>query len=190
MPATAVLVYRLVVQLGVRLDYKLATCLLTGLYTDTGGFKHPNTTPETLTLASELLSHGARLKDITYNIAQLSTVPRLKLWGIALSRIQHHKQLDIISTFLSYKDLHKIGATEQDIAGIASLITTIPAKIAVLIVQLPNRQIQVRMRTKNKSIVLDRLASYLGGGGQRKSAGFALRGTILFKPDNRFAIKK
>ncbi len=186
--ATAVLVHDLVRDLGIKIDYRIATCLLTGLYTDTGGFKHPNTTPETLQLASELLTYGARLKDITRHIAQLSTVPRLKLWGIALSRIQHHHHFDIISTFLTFHDLLQVGASEADIGGIASLLATIPAQIAIIVFQLPDKTIQVRMRTKNRAIDLDSLASYLGGGGQRRAAGFVLHGNLVIK-DNEVKIK-
>jgi bifunctional oligoribonuclease and PAP phosphatase NrnA len=187
--STSVMVYALIRELSVRMDHKLATCILTGLYTDTGGFKHANTTPETLTLASELLSYGARLKDITKNISQLSTVARLKLWGIALSRIQHHASYDIISTFLSYEDIERVGADETDIAGIASLVTTIPAQLAVIVLQLPDKTIQVRMRTKNKDINVDKLAGYLGGGGQRKSAGFMLHGILGYKGQKLVFVK-
>lgn len=171
-PSTSVLVYWIIDRMGIQLNHKLATCLLTGLYTDTGGFKHPNTTPETLSLASHFLSHGARLKDITSHISPLSTVTRLRLWGIALSRIRQHEDLDIISTYLTYDDLQQVGATEKDIGGIAALITTIPSRLAVLVVEMADKSIQVRMRTKDKSINVKNLASYFGGGGQRKSAGF------------------
>ncbi len=189
-PATAALVYRLIQELDVPIDHKIATCLLTGLYTDTGGFKHANTSPEVLTMASELLSHGARLRDITKHIAQLSTVARLKLWGIALSRLQHHKQFDVISTFLTHDDLATVGATEGDIGGIVSLMGTIPARVSMLAFQTPQKIIQVRMRTKNKEVNLDKLAVYLGGGGQRKSAGFTCHGAMQVKENRCLVIKK
>ncbi len=180
-PATASLVYTVIQELGVALDYKLATCLLTGLYTDTGGFKHANTTPESLSLASHLLSYGARLKDITYHISPLSSVTRLKLWGVALSRIYHHQNYDIVSTFLTTQDLEAIGAGEHDISGIVSLLSTIPSQITILVIEMPNNCVQVRMRTKNKKINLTKLANYLGGGGQRRSAGFAFIGSLSSK---------
>ena len=174
-PSTSYLVYKVIHGLGVPLNHKLATCLLTGLYTDTGGFKHPNTTPETLKFASLLLSYGARLKDITSHITQPSTVRRLKLWGVALSRIQRHPEFNIISTYITHDDIKKTQTKEEDIGGIAALLGTIPAEVAVLVVQLGDGTTQVRMRTKNKWINLVPLANYLGGGGQKKAAGFALR---------------
>jgi bifunctional oligoribonuclease and PAP phosphatase NrnA len=178
-PSTSYLIYKVICRFGISLDYKMATCLLTGLYTDTGGFKHPNTTPEALKFASLLLSYGARLKDITYHITQLSSVPRLRLWGTALSRIKRHDDYNIVSTYLTYRDIEQTGTTEEDIAGIATLLSTIPAEISILIIQLADSTVQVRMRTKDRHINLSQLASYLGGGGQKKAAGFALQDMIL-----------
>ncbi len=176
-PCTTYLVYQLLNCLGITLDHKLATCLLTGLYTDTGGFKHPNTTAETLSFASILLAQGARLKDITHHLSQLAPIPRLKLWGLALSRLAHHPDFDIVSTYITEDDIALSGATSKDVAGVAALIGTIPSSVSVIMVQLDN-SIQVRMRTKRRDVDLSKLAIYLGGGGQKKSAGFSVEGKL------------
>jgi phosphoesterase RecJ-like protein len=179
-PSTSFLVNKVIQSLGVAIDHKIATCLLTGLYTDTGGFKHPNTTPEALNFASLLLRHGARLKDITSNISQPSTVNRLKLWGVALSRIKQHRDFNLISTYLTQDDIALMGAEEHDIAGIAALLSTISADMTVLMVEQSDKSIQVRMRTKNREVNVAGLAKYLGGGGQRKAAGFTVRSQFIF----------
>lgn len=176
-PSTTYLVYQLINCLGVTLNHKLATCLLTGLYTDTGGFKHPNTTAETLSFASTLLAQGARLKDITHHLSQLAPIPRLKLWGLALSRLAHHPDFDIVSTYITEDDIALSGATSKDVAGVAALVATIPSSVSVIMVQLDD-SIQVRMRTKRRDVDVSKLAVYLGGGGQKKSAGFSVAGKI------------
>jgi bifunctional oligoribonuclease and PAP phosphatase NrnA len=175
-PSTTYLIHQLITCLGAPLDHKLATCLLTGLYTDTGGFKHPNTTAESLSFASTLLAQGARLKDITHHLSQLAPIPRLKLWGLALSRLAHHPEFDIVSTFITEEDIAQSGATSKDVAGVAALVATIPSSVSIIMVQIDN-SIQVRMRTKRRDIDVSKLAVYLGGGGQKKSAGFSVAGT-------------
>lgn len=172
-PSTSYLVAELIGGLDCRINHKMATCLLTGLYTDTGGFKHANTTPKSLQFAASMLAHGARLKDITHHISQATSVARLKLWGIALSRVQQHHRYNLVSTIVRADDIVKVGASEDDVAGIAALLATIPADLAILVVEC-NGQTQVRMRTKHKKIDLERLATYLGGGGRRMSAGFTV----------------
>lgn len=179
-PSTTYLVYQLITCLGVSIDHKLATCLLTGLYTDTGGFKHPNTTAESLSFASTLLAKGARLKDITHHLAQLAPIPRLKLWGLALSRLAHHPDFDIVSTYITENDIAISGATSKDVAGVAALVATIPSSVSVIMVE-SNDTIEIRMRTKRRDVDVSRLAAYLGGGGQKKSAGFSVKGTLSIK---------
>lgn len=174
-PSTSFLVAKIIAALNITLDYRLATCLLTGLYTDTGGFRHENTTTEALNFASQMLSCGARLKDITGHITQSTTIPRLKLWGIALSRLVYHEQFQIVSTRISFHDMLVTGATESDIGGIANLMGTIEAELAVLVIEKADESVQVRMRTKSRSVNVAKLASYFGGGGQKKSAGFSLK---------------
>ena len=172
-PSTSYLVAELIRGLHIRISHKIATCLLTGLYTDTGGFKHSNTTAKTLHFAATLLGHGARLKDITRHISQATSVARLRLWGIALSRVQQHHDFNLVSTVIGADDITRVNANDDDIAGIAALLATIPADVAALVV-VQDGQTQVRMRTKNKQIDLERLAVYLGGGGRRMSAGFTV----------------
>lgn len=178
-PSTSFLVFNVIQKLGASLDHKVATCLLTGLYTDTGGFKHPNTTPEALHFASHLLRHGARLKDIAANITQPSTFNRLKLWGIALGRIKQHEKFNLISTYLTQYDIELTGAQEHDIAGIAALLGTIPADLTVLVIEQADKSVQVRMRTKNRELNIADLAKFLGGGGQKKAAGFTVKNEMI-----------
>lgn len=173
-PATCALVLEMLEELKVDIDHKIATCLLTGLYTDTGGFKHANTTPTTLALASRLLAAGARLKDISANLSLLTSVPKLKLWGVAMSRLTHLSQYDIVLTVITQEDMVANGATEKDIAGIAAIISTIPARASFLIVEITPGVVQARIRTKHKNVNLSEFAHYFGGGGQRQSAGFTL----------------
>ncbi len=173
-PSTSFLVYELSRGLGVNLDHKIATCLLTGLYTDTGGFKHPNTTAEALKFASRLLTCGARLKDITTHISQPTSVQRLKLWGIALSRVRSHPAYNLVTSVVYARDIISSGATDADLAGIFALLTTIPARVVALVIYSSNGRTEVRMRTNDRTVNLARLAAYVGGGGQRQSAGFTV----------------
>lgn len=181
-PATCAIVYNLFSELGLRIDYKIATCLLTGLYTDTGGFKHANTSPETFAMASELLSLGARLKDITKNLSLLTSVPRLKLWGVALTRLRRNTRLDVVSTIITQSDLAANGAEEKDIAGIAAIIASIPARASLLLVEVAPGEFQARWRTQERDVNVADLARYFGGGGQRRAAGFTIADLDL----NRF----
>jgi len=80
----------------------IATCLYTGLMTDTGNFQHNNTKPFTLRLAADLMEFGDDHLEIHANIYDVFTLDRTKLWGYCL-----YKKLEIIPecrTALIYLD--------------------------------------------------------------------------------------
>ena len=56
------------------IDEDTATCLLTGLYDKTWGFKSSQTTPQTLNTADQLINLGARQNKIVYNLYQANLV--------------------------------------------------------------------------------------------------------------------
>ena len=54
--------YRLLEDLGVEFDPEIATCLYTGIFTDTGSFQYSNSSPATLRIAADLLEFETVLK--------------------------------------------------------------------------------------------------------------------------------
>jgi len=59
----------------------MATALLTGIVTDTDNFSNPATSPETLSIASQLLRLGGNLTLINRWMARDKSVNLLKLWA-------------------------------------------------------------------------------------------------------------
>ncbi len=62
----------------------IATCLYTGLYTDTGGFRFRNTSEQTLWTAAKLVSLGAEPQKIAYHLTQNTPLYRLRFLGTVL----------------------------------------------------------------------------------------------------------
>lgn len=183
--STAELVWQIVKEMNIVVDKNIATALLTGLYTDTGGFKHSNTSPQTLEIAAELLKNGARIKLITKNVSLNKTVPAMKLWGVVLSRLHRNSVLKIVSSVITQKDLENCGATSDDIAGVVNLINTIPdSKAAILFYEIENHQIRASIRTEDETVDVARLAAIFGGGGHKKASGFTITGRLQVEESN------
>ena len=175
--SAAELMFPLIQALGVNIQKEIATCLLTGLYSDTGGFKHSNTSSIVLQQAAELMARGARLKRIRQHIATYKTIPALKLWGVALSRAVYHEQLALLTSIITLDDFERCEATQEDLAGCVNLLNTVPnARAAILLAELPNGRIKASVRTENNAIDVAALAQIFGGGGIRKAAGFSIAG--------------
>lgn len=182
--ATAEIIYRLIGKLNIQITPAIATCLLCGLYTDTGGFRHSNTNSETLDLASLLMERGAKLSLIRKNLDNHKSMAALKLWGSALSRVRHIKDLNLVVSVITRKDMDQAQATTQDLAGLVNLInSTAGAKAAILFAQVDTNTIKASLRTERNDIDVSRLAEMFGGGGHKKAAGFTIAGQI--KPDKK-----
>lgn len=178
--AAGELVFQLIEALKIKITPQIATCLLTAIYTDTGGFQFSNTTPTVLQLAGTFLTLGARLKDVTQNIVLTKSVSMLKLWGIALSRVRL-SGLGIASTVVLQKDLKEHGASAEDVAGIVNLVNSIPnARLSILFFEAETGKIKASLRCGSTGDVdVSRLAAVFGGGGHKKAAGFYLDGKIV-----------
>lgn len=187
--SAAEIVYELIRTFQYRLDKRTATAILTGIYNDTGGFRHSNTTPHVLAIASRLLLAGARLRDITQNVANFRSVSSLKLWGVALERIRCHHALGIVASVVTQRDLATCQALQEDIAGAVNLINHVPeARVAILCLETADGQIKASLRTEHNDIDVSRLAGLFGGGGLKKAAGFSIRGTIDVAADGTWRV--
>lgn len=163
---------------------EMATAILTGIYTDTGGFKHSNTSPQTLQIASELLMSGGQLKKITKSIFLNKSVAALRLWGVALARLHKNQELQIVSSVITHADLEKCDATYDDLAGVVNLMNTIPdSKAAILFFETPEGGIRASLRTEKDKIDIAKIARLFGGGGHKKAAGFTVEAKIELNGD-------
>ncbi len=85
--ATCELVYELIVELGDKdaIDKDIAECLYSGIMTDTGGFRHPNTTKNVHLVVADLIDKGADCSQISNWIYDSNSVNRLKFIGFAIT---------------------------------------------------------------------------------------------------------
>lgn len=180
--STSEIIWDLLKKMRIEINKDIATALFTGLYTDTGGFKHSNTTSQTLRIAAELMRYGARIKLVNRNVSLNKTIAAMKLWGVALSRLHRHEVLKISSSVITKKDLENCGATYEDIAGVVNLINTIPdSKAAILFFETPDKKIRASIRTEDDKVDVSRLAQIFGGGGHKKASGFTIDGSFSFE---------
>lgn len=176
--STGEILYEIFNRLEVKITKEVATCLLTSLYTDTGGFMHVNVTSRTLEIASILMSYGARLKQISQNIAATKSVPSLKLWGIALARMKYHP-LDFVYSFITKKDLVNCGADSDAVSGIVNLMNSAShARASILFYEIDGNKVKASLRSESEADV-SKLAAFFGGGGHKKASGFMINGKIL-----------
>jgi len=145
---------------------------------DTGNFLYPSTSPQTINIASEMLTAGARLPQIIENTWRNKSLVSIKTWGRAMSNLQINKKYNFALTVLSVKDL-PAEVTEEDLEGMAGFLSNLDRINGLLLLrELPGGKIKGSLRTAKPNIDVSRLAQILGGGGHAKAAGFTIEGRI------------
>lgn len=165
------------------IDYPInsivATCLLTGLMTDTGNFSNPATSETALSVGAELVRRGGNYNAILNYTYRNKSADALKLWGIALSRLSIKQELSIAYTALTRADMAGLHVTDGDVEGIANFLNSIgDTKISLMLKETQDGFVKGSLRTTANDVDVSALAGTFGGGGHRKAAGFMVKGHL------------
>ncbi|MFN2626911.1 MAG: bifunctional oligoribonuclease/PAP phosphatase NrnA [Mycobacteriales bacterium] len=170
--ASAVVVEELLRRLGAPLTPEIATCLYTGLTTDTGSFKFSATTPAVHELAARLLATGIAHDEISRTVWDTNRFNYLRLLGELLERTRLERPYGLVWTVVFADDLDAFGVRMDEIEGVIDVIrTTAESEVAVVFKQEPDRRWAVSMRSKGR-VDVGAIAVGNGGGGHRFAAGF------------------
>ena len=152
-----------------------ATCLYTGLVTDTGRFVHSNTTAEALRVGSALVALGADVNQINQVIYFTKSYIELKLLGRALEKMEMRFDNKYSQIILTRRDFEAFGATPAQTQGIVSQPTMIPGvEVSALIKEEPDK-VSVNLRSRG-GVDVSRIAQTFGGGGHARASGFKVTG--------------
>lgn len=124
-----------------KIDANIATALLAGMIISTRSFKQGNIKPQTLGLASKLMHLGADRDHIVQNLYRTRSLSTLKLWGQALTHLQHDKNIGLVWTTITRDDMTRSGAETNDLYEIVDeLIGNSPEAKLILLLQEQNDQ--------------------------------------------------
>ena len=174
--STAELVAELLLGLGLPLTDDVAQCLLTGLVSDTLGFRTSNTTVKTLAIAQQLMAAGGSL----HSIYELSLFKRshtsVRLWAEGLARMQLKHR--IVWALLPLEARAASGYQGSGDADLINVLTTVrEADVAIVFVERPDGLVKLSWRSIPGINVADVAASF-GGGGHAQAAGAEIAGTL------------
>ncbi|MCU0399669.1 MAG: bifunctional oligoribonuclease/PAP phosphatase NrnA [Algoriphagus sp.] len=172
--ATCELVYELIVELGDKslIDKDIADCLYAGIMTDTGGFRHPNTTKNVHLVVAELLEKGADSSQIANLIYDSNSVNRLKFIGFAITRrLVVREDLHTAYFVISKKDLKKYQSQTGDTEGLVNYALSLDGiKLAALFSEREDG-IKISFRSSSDVAVNKFAASHFNGGGHKNASG-------------------
>lgn len=172
--ATCELIFELIEKVGDKglLDSEIADCLYAGIMTDTGGFRHPNTTKNVHLITAELIELGADNSKISKLIYDTHSVNRLKFIGFAISRrLVIKEELKTAYFAISKKDLRKYSSQTGDTEGLVNYALSIGGiKIAALFTEREDG-IKISFRSTEDVVVNKFAQEHFNGGGHKNASG-------------------
>lgn len=159
------------------LPAELAVPLFEGIATDTGWFRHSNTTPRTHRLAADLIEAGADSASLFALNYQQDEPSRLKLLQRALASMQILAGGKAAMLTLRKSDFAETGASNDETGGFTDILQAVKSfRVVALVTELDEKTTKVSMRSKSGGWIVDvnELAGRLGGGGHVHAAGAKL----------------
>jgi phosphoesterase RecJ-like protein len=163
--------------LGADIDKDIATCILTTIMTDTGGFMHSNTTAEVLELSAELMRMGADKELITEEIFANKREAALKLLGGALAVMRVERGGRYCYSYVDEAMLAQTGADGEDTEEIVNHLRSIEGVEVAALFKAYDGEIRVSLRSKGR-INVQAAAARMGGGGHFRASGLTHVGTL------------
>ena len=176
-PACAQILLVILEYFGIEITKEIGTCILTGIITDTGGFKYQGVTAETFEFVAWLLNKGVNVSKVYHQVLQTKTKPNFELHRIANNRIEFLADGKIAYTYITKEDEEKVHAESGDHEGIVEIGRDVEGVEVSIFIRQTEKGCKISLRSNEYVNVSDACVVF-GGGGHPRAAGCTIQGTI------------
>lgn len=173
--ATAQLVYDFIATVMGEPDLinkDVATCLYTGIMTDSGSFRFSTTTPAVHHIAADLIARGAENSKIHELVYDNFSENRLRFLGhCLLNKLEVFGEYNTALITVSANDLKRFYISTGDTEGLVNYALTINGiRLGALIIERPD-MVKLSLRSTGNFPANEICKKYFNGGGHRNAAG-------------------
>ena len=172
--ATTELLYELIVEMGEQdlIDKDMAECLYAGIMTDTGSFRHANTSKNVHMVTASLIEKGADVSKVSQLIYDTNSLERLKFVGYALSeKLVVLKEFNTAYISINAEELTKFNSKTGDTEGLVNYALSIEGIVFAAIIIDRNDMIKMSFRSIGEFSVNEFARNHFDGGGHKNAAG-------------------
>jgi len=175
--ATAAILTNHLPEWGYRITKPIAAALLTGIITDTLGFRTSNTNPSALRLCARLMETGVDMPDLYMRSLVRKSFPAAKYWGAGLLSLKQEN--GVVWGTLTLADRKKSGYGGNDDADLINMISAIDGnKVGMVFVEQSDNHVKISWRALEPGIDVSRVAKHFKGGGHAAAAGADISGSL------------
>ena len=172
--STCELIFQLIEQIDGRafVNQTVATCLYTGLVTDTGSFRFDSISKEVHRVAGELVDTGIEVNKIHRALFDNNSITRLKMLGFVLNnKLVHLPEFKVVYMSLSAEDLKQFGSQSGDTEGFVNYGLSIKGvQMAAIFIERGDL-IKISFRSVDDFSVSEFSRKHFDGGGHKNAAG-------------------
>ncbi len=167
-------VYLLACELGIldNLPLHFYECLYAGMSADTGGFRYSNVTPETMSLASEVIKNGIDHAEINRIIFDSKSLKEIKAQRLTYEKMQlyYDGALSLIMFTNELKSAN--GITDADIGDVVNTVRSVEGVLVAISLKQQRDETKYSLSSRaNAEIDVSKVCMSFGGGGHIRAAG-------------------
>ncbi len=175
--STTEILYGLFQELSIEITPEIALSLLTGLVTDTLGFRTIGVTANTLRIAAELVESGADLGFVSMHGLNLRALSTMRLWSTGLGKMRLERGL--LWTAITNQERQEAGFRSTSSVGLVNLLADVEeASMGAVLMEMEDGSVKVGFRCRPPFDVAE-VATQLGGGGHPLASGCSLPGPLV-----------
>ena len=169
-PACAQVLITVLEYIGVNITKEIGECLITGIITDTGGFKYAGVTSATFEFTAWLLGLGVNVSEIYKKVLQTRTRSHFELRKLAINRLEFLEDGKIAFTYINEEDEKNINVQTGDSSGIVEIGRDIEGVEVSVFLKQKADSYKVSLRS-NEYVNVSDVCLMFGGGGHPRAAG-------------------
>ena len=171
------ILYSVIVGLGAEITADIASCLYTGVSTDTGCFRYSNVTPRTHRIAAELIEKGADHAGINVKMFETKSMNNIMLERMCLESLECYGEGRVAVITVTKAMLEKCNTDKSALDAIKPITRQIEGvEIGITVKEEKDGKTGISVRT-GESYDASQICAHFGGGGHERAAGCEMKAT-------------
>lgn len=170
--STSEIVYEVLKASGRKFPVESASCLLAGMYGDTGSFRYASTTAKTFEIAASLVNLGAKAHEIATSLYGRTSLASVTLEGVAMSGLKTHFEGKVVEILVTRDMIKSSGAELEDADGLVEKGRDIDGVLISVCIREDVDILRISLRSRGPEFNVSEIASAFGGGGHKVAAAF------------------
>lgn len=168
--AVGEIIYKVIEKLNIVIDNDMAEGVYTSLLTDTGSFRHSNTTKNTHEVAGKIIDTGINFSEIHRKIFDNKEFNRIKLYGKVIETMTLECNSNAVFMILEQSMLEELNLENTDTSDLLMFGTKVASADVTVLIKEAEGGVKVSLRSKEK-VDVRKVAEKFDGGGHIRAAG-------------------